>query len=314
MNDTRVFVKGITDWIFNSALSLMSFIRKLVQSTSSFIGKDLSWIADFFDYIIKKVVDIALAMQKWTSDKLGFKIPGISEMVSSLKNIVTEKTKDFFKPAKTGEDESWLQWIKRQYDEKISPLGGQLSKAFTSIVDSWKGAKKQFESMKRDAPKQKADFDNKVKQEITKITDGMKGLQNKIPVKKDWKAMTILVAEDSSTVRTIITNILKGMGCGSSNIVETVDGQKAVTILKTTKVDLIVSDWHMPHLTGFELLKIIRAVPGLKNIPFLMVTAEGQKESVMEAIKAGVDNYIVKPFTSDQLIKKLKNIVSKKFN
>ena len=78
--------------------------------------------------------------------------------------------------------------------------------------------------------------------------------------------------------------------------------------LKKEKVGLIVSDWNMPNMTGLDLLRAVREDMNLKSIPFLMVTAEGQKENVVEAVKAGVNNYIVKPFTPETFNEKLKKV------
>ena len=86
---------------------------------------------------------------------------------------------------------------------------------------------------------------------------------------KQIKDLKVLVVDDQSSMRTIIKNILKDMKFKSSNIEEAVDGRKAVTKLKTNRVDLIISDWIMPNLSGLQLLKIVKSVPGLKNIPFL---------------------------------------------
>jgi two-component system chemotaxis response regulator CheY len=107
-------------------------------------------------------------------------------------------------------------------------------------------------------------------------------------------------------MRTIVTKILLDLKFDSSKIEEAVDGRMAADKLKNTKFDLIISDWHMPNMTGIELLKVIRSVPGLKTIPFLMATAEGQKENILEAVQGGVNNYIVKPFKPAQMANKLK--------
>ena len=120
-------------------------------------------------------------------------------------------------------------------------------------------------------------------------------------------SITILVVDDFSTMRKIIKNNLKQLGF--SNIIEAEDGQLALEELKKNKVDLIISDWNMPNINGLELLKAVRGDEGLKQIPFVMVTAEGQKDNVMEAAKAGVSNYIVKPFTPDTFEEKLKKVV-----
>ena len=117
----------------------------------------------------------------------------------------------------------------------------------------------------------------------------------------------VLVVDDFSTMRKIIKNNLKGMGF--NNILEAENGQKALEELKKESVGLIISDWNMPVMTGIELLKAVRGDAGLKSIPFIMVTAEGQKDNVMEAAKAGVSNYVVKPFTPDIFSEKLQKVL-----
>jgi len=119
-------------------------------------------------------------------------------------------------------------------------------------------------------------------------------------------AMKILVVDDFATMRRIVRNILKQLGF--TDIIEADDGSTALEILATDKIDLIVSDWNMPKVTGLELLKKIRADSKLKDIPFLMVTAEAQKQNIVEAVQSGCNNYIVKPFTADTISEKLKKI------
>ena len=118
----------------------------------------------------------------------------------------------------------------------------------------------------------------------------------------------ILVVDDFATMRRILKGNLRKLGF--SNILEAEDGCIALEELKKNKVDLIISDWNMPNMTGLELLKAVRGDESLKQIPFVMVTAEGQKDSVMEAAKAGVSNYIVKPFTPEIFEEKLKKVLS----
>lgn len=121
----------------------------------------------------------------------------------------------------------------------------------------------------------------------------------------------VLVVDDFPTMRRIVKNLLKQIGF--ENIDEAEDGVQALNKLKSGNYGLVVSDWNMPNMEGIDLLRNIRqeAEP-LKNIPFLMVTAEAEKEKVIEAIKAGVDNYIVKPFTAEVLKEKLEKIADKK--
>jgi len=107
-------------------------------------------------------------------------------------------------------------------------------------------------------------------------------------------------------MRKIIKNILSQLGF--KNIIEADDGSTALEILKKEKVDLIISDWNMPKMPGIELLKAVRSDENLKDIKFIMVTAEAQKESVIEAIKYGVNQYVVKPFTPETLKEKLEKV------
>ncbi len=120
------------------------------------------------------------------------------------------------------------------------------------------------------------------------------------------KKMKILVVDDFATMRRIIKNILRQIGY--TNILEADDGSTALAILKKEKVDLVITDWNMPKMSGLELLKAIRADESLKDIPVMMVTAEALKENIIEAVKAGVNQYIVKPFTAQTLQEKINKI------
>ena len=121
--------------------------------------------------------------------------------------------------------------------------------------------------------------------------------------------MKVLVVDDFSTMRRIVKNILRQLGF--ENILEADDGMSALDVLRSQTVDFIISDWNMPRLSGIELLKAVRTSEEWKDLPFLMVTAEGQKENVIEAVKAKVSNYIVKPFTPETLAEKIKKIFEK---
>jgi two-component system chemotaxis response regulator CheY len=123
------------------------------------------------------------------------------------------------------------------------------------------------------------------------------------------KSMKILVVDDFATMRKVIRNLLKQSGY--ENIVEAEDGLLALKALKSQKIDFIISDWNMPNMSGLELLKNVRADEELKSLPFLMVTAEALQENVVAAVKAGVSNYIVKPFTSETLDEKIRKIMEK---
>jgi two-component system chemotaxis response regulator CheY len=123
------------------------------------------------------------------------------------------------------------------------------------------------------------------------------------------KNMKILVVDDFSTMRRIVKNILRQLGF--NNILEADDGSTGLDILQKEKIDMVISDWNMPNMTGLELLKVVRADDALRDIPFLMVTAEAQQENIIEAVKSGVNNYIVKPFTAETLGKKIEQIFNK---
>ncbi|MBB5019866.1 two-component system chemotaxis response regulator CheY [Chitinivorax tropicus] len=123
------------------------------------------------------------------------------------------------------------------------------------------------------------------------------------------KNMRFLVVDDFSTMRRIVRNLLKELGFG--NVDEAEDGQVALHKLKNSQFDFVVSDWNMPNMTGIELLKAVRADPGLKDLPFLMITAEAKKENIIEAAGAGASGYIVKPFTAATLDEKLNKIFEK---
>ena len=122
-----------------------------------------------------------------------------------------------------------------------------------------------------------------------------------------YKDMKVLVVDDFATMRRIVKNILRELDF--KDIVEAENGAAAVKILESQDIDLIVSDWNMPKMTGLDLLKWVRTNEKTKNLPFLMVTAEAQKENVVEAVKAKVSNYIVKPFTAAVMAEKLAKIL-----
>jgi len=123
------------------------------------------------------------------------------------------------------------------------------------------------------------------------------------------KDMKILVVDDFTTMRKVVRNLLKQGGY--ENVVEAEDGQAALRAIKSQKIDFIISDWNMPNMTGFELLKAVRADAEISATPFLMVTAEALQDNVIAAVKAGVSNYIVKPFTAEVLSEKIAKIVEK---
>jgi len=120
-------------------------------------------------------------------------------------------------------------------------------------------------------------------------------------------SIKVLVVDDFATMRRILKNILKQLGF--TNLVEADDGTTAWDVLEEQSIDLIISDWNMPKMSGIDLLKKVRANDTYKKTPFLMVTAEAQKQNVIEAVQAGVSNYVVKPFTAEAIFEKLDKIL-----
>jgi len=118
--------------------------------------------------------------------------------------------------------------------------------------------------------------------------------------------MKILVVDDFSTMRRIIKNLLRDLGF--TNTQEADDGNTALPLLQAGSFDFLVTDWNMPGMQGIDLLKAVRADAKLKTMPVLMVTAESKREQIIEAAQAGVNGYIVKPFTAATLNEKLQKI------
>lgn len=118
--------------------------------------------------------------------------------------------------------------------------------------------------------------------------------------------MKILVVDDFSTMRRIIRNLLRDLGF--TNTHEADDGNTALPLLQSGNFDFLVTDWNMPGMQGIDLLKAVRKDEKLKKMPVLMVTAESKREQIIEAAQAGVNGYIVKPFTAATLNEKLNKI------
>lgn len=118
--------------------------------------------------------------------------------------------------------------------------------------------------------------------------------------------MKILIVDDFSTMRRIIKNLLRDLGF--NNTAEADDGSTALPMLQAGGFDFLITDWNMPGMTGIELLKAVRADPKLAKLPVLMVTAEAKRDQIIEAAKAGVNGYIVKPFTAVTLKEKIDKI------
>jgi two-component system, chemotaxis family, chemotaxis protein CheY len=120
------------------------------------------------------------------------------------------------------------------------------------------------------------------------------------------KNIRILIVDDFSTMRRIVKNLLNDLGF--TNTAEADDGNSALSELRRGPFDMVITDWNMPGMAGIELLKAIRADPALAKMPVLMVTAEAKREQIIEAAQAGVNGYVVKPFTAATLSDKLGKI------
>jgi len=118
--------------------------------------------------------------------------------------------------------------------------------------------------------------------------------------------MKILIVDDFSTMRRIIKNLLRDLGF--TNTFEADDGNTALPMLKDGDFEFVVTDWNMPIMQGIDLLKEIRKDAKLKHLPVLMVTAEAKRDQIIEAAQAGVNGYIVKPFTAGTLKEKLDKV------
>jgi two-component system chemotaxis response regulator CheY len=138
------------------------------------------------------------------------------------------------------------------------------------------------------------------------IIDAVRAGQEQGGVMSADPNMKILVVDDMVTMRRIVKNILKQLGF--ANVDEAENGQEALQKLRLDTYGFVVSDWNMPVMTGIDMLRAIRADEKLKTTPVLMVTAEAQQSNLIEAVQAGVSNYIVKPFTAETLQEKITKI------
>ena len=120
--------------------------------------------------------------------------------------------------------------------------------------------------------------------------------------------LKILAVDDSPTMRRIIVNTLKR--AGYTDIVEASDGKDALAKLKVDKINLVITDWNMPEMDGLTLVSTLRSMEEFKELPVLMVTTRSVKEDIVQALKAGVNNYIVKPFTPDTLKEKIELVLA----
>jgi two-component system chemotaxis response regulator CheY len=120
--------------------------------------------------------------------------------------------------------------------------------------------------------------------------------------------MNFLVVDDFSTMRRIIKSLLTDMG--HSNVTEADDGNTALPILKAGTIDFLITDWNMPGMSGLDLLKFVRADATIAKMPVLLLTAEAKREQIVEAVKAGVNGYVIKPFTPGTLREKIEKIIA----
>lgn len=122
--------------------------------------------------------------------------------------------------------------------------------------------------------------------------------------------LTILVVDDFDTMLKIIRNILSELGY--NRIITAKNGEIAYQVICNEPVDLVISDWNMPKMSGIELLKTVRSNPETADTPFIMVTAESEKGHIIEAIKEKVDDYMIKPFNAEMLGGKISHVLNKK--
>ena len=121
--------------------------------------------------------------------------------------------------------------------------------------------------------------------------------------------MRFLVVDDSSTMRRIIINTLNKLG--HTDIVEAGTGREGVEKLGAAPVDVIVTDWNMPEMSGIDFVRHVRSAPATKDVPVLMVTTNAAKDDIVEALKVGVNSYVVKPFTPDTMKEKIQAVLAR---
>ncbi len=124
--------------------------------------------------------------------------------------------------------------------------------------------------------------------------------------------MRILIVDDSRIMRNIVKNTLKRLHFSDDSFLEACDGQQAWTLLEAEEVTLLLLDWNMPNLNGIDLLKRLRSHPKYSALPIIMVTSEAAKYNVIEAVKAGVNDYLVKPVTERSLEEKIRRVLERK--
>jgi two-component system, chemotaxis family, chemotaxis protein CheY len=121
--------------------------------------------------------------------------------------------------------------------------------------------------------------------------------------------LKFLVVDDLPTMREVIKSILRSLGC--KEVTEAGDGTQAWEIIRHQKIDFVICDWMMPTMSGYDLLLQIKKEPDLKNIPFLMVTSQGERTKIVDAVRAGVSNYILKPFEAEELELKIRSVLQR---
>ncbi len=121
--------------------------------------------------------------------------------------------------------------------------------------------------------------------------------------------MRFLIVDDSSTMRRIIINTLTKLG--HDDFLEAANGREGIDRLSASSVDMIITDWNMPEMNGLEFVRAVRATDAAKDVPVLMVTTNAAKDDIVEALQAGVTNYVVKPFTADTIREKIDAVFAK---
>ncbi len=121
--------------------------------------------------------------------------------------------------------------------------------------------------------------------------------------------MRFLVVDDSSTMRRIIINTLNKLGY--QDVVEAGNGREGIERLSDGAIDLVITDWNMPEMNGIEFIRSLRALDGRQNLPVLMVTTNAAKDDIVEALRAGVTSYVVKPFTPDTIKEKIDAVLAR---
>ena len=119
--------------------------------------------------------------------------------------------------------------------------------------------------------------------------------------------MRFLVVDDSSTMRRIIINTLNKLGY--QEVLEAANGREGIERLTTSEIDLVITDWNMPEMNGIDFIRALRAIDTSKDMPILMVTTNAAKDDIVEALRAGVNSYIIKPFTTDTFKEKIEAVI-----